>query len=94
MKRSDIQIYIRKSSITILTVANQLTFSRSSDLISVFSTANFSMKILDELESSKIVEVNSYTNEDGCRLVMNAKFGYSSEKFTDVLLDIIEKYNL
>ncbi|MDO9634249.1 MAG: hypothetical protein Q7J05_04290 [Paludibacter sp.] len=94
MKRSDIQIVIRKASITILSAENQLTFSCCADVISLFSTANLSMKMLDELESSKIVEVESYTNNGGCRLILNAKFGYSSEKLTDVILDLVEKNNL
>ncbi|MEA4975695.1 MAG: hypothetical protein VB046_08175 [Paludibacter sp.] len=94
MKRSDIQIIIRKASITILTAENQLTFSCCADVISVFSTADLSMKMLDELESSKIVEVESYTNNGGCRLVLNVKFGYTSEKLTDILLDLVEKHNL
>jgi len=96
MKRTDIEIIVRKSSATILSKNNQITYSSCNDKISLFSTADFSTKMLDEIESSKIVEIENYEQHvgSGCALIMHKKFGYCTLKLQDVLLDIVEKYEL
>lgn len=95
MKRSDIQVIVRKSSISILTNENQFTFSPSGEYIAMFSTAEFTTPMLDELEKSKIIEVDSYSySEEAGTIKMNQKFGFTNEKFTDLLIDLIEKHDL
>jgi hypothetical protein len=53
------------------------------------------MPMLDDLEQSKIVRVNGFSYFDGIgEIRMSRRFGYSDEKFTNVLLAIIEKFDL
>jgi hypothetical protein len=95
MARSDIQIFTRKESITILTKENQFTYSRAGDNIALFTTAGFTMPMLDELDASKIVQVEHYTfcKESGT-VKLNRRFGFSNESFTNTLIYLIEKYGL
>lgn len=95
MRRSDIQIIARKASIIILTKDNQITFSPAGEKIALFTTAEFTMPMLDELEKSQVLEVDSYTYSGECGTVkVNKKFGFTNEIFTDLLIDLIEKFNL
>lgn len=96
MIRTDIEVIIRKASITILTKDNQITFSPASEQVALFSTAEFTTPMLDELEKSKIVEVEeyAYSKESNAMIKINKRFGFSNEKFTDILTYVIEKYNL
>ena len=95
MKRSDIQVIARRSSITILTKDNQMTFSPVGNNIAMSCTAEITMLMLDELEKSKIIEVESYIYSEGFGAIkIYKKFGFTNEKFTDLLIDLIEKYNL
>ena len=95
MIRSDIQVITRKESITILTKDNQMTFSPVGENIALFSTTELSMPMLDELEKSQAVEVESYTYSAGAGTVkINKKFGFTNEIFIDLLIDLIEKHNL
>ena len=95
MIRSDIHTFIRKASITILTKENQMTFSLERDNIAMFTTAEFTMPMLDELEQSKIVEVDHYAYEgESGAIKLNKKFGFTEEKYINILIYLIEKYNL
>ena len=94
MIREDIKINISKASVTILTKNNQVTFSAKGTLV-VFTTANFTMPMLDELEKSKILRVDgySYSGESGT-IRIKKEFGFDNEKFIDLLIYLIEKYEL
>ena len=93
--RTDIQIIKRRSSINILTENNLMNFSPSGESITMSSTAEITMPMLDELEKSKVIEVESYTYSDDFGTVkINKKFGFTNEIFIDILIDLIEKYNL
>lgn len=96
MIRADINVITRQSSITILTKDNQITFSPVRNQIALFSTAEWGTTMLDDLEKSKIVEVESYEYSDGSNamLKINPKLGFSNEKFTNLLIFIIEKNDL
>ena len=95
MRRLDIEVVVRGASITVLTKDNQTTFSPAGEKIALFSTAEFTMPMLDELESSKILEIESYTySDDSGTVKINKKFGFTNEIFTDILIDLIEKHNL
>lgn len=96
MKRTDIQVIIRKASITVLTKENQITFSPAGEQIALFSTSEWKTQMLDDLEKSKIVEIESYehSEESNAMLKIRKKFGFSNETFTDTLIYIVEKYNL
>ena len=95
MTRSDIQVIPRRSSITILSKDNQITFSPSGKAIAMFATSQFTEAMLGELENAKIVEVESFMYTGECGTVkINKRFGFTNEKFTELLIYIIEKYNL
>ena len=95
MTRSDIQVIIRRSSITILTKYNQITFSPSGKAIAMFSTVQFTKNMLSELENSKIIEIERYTNsDDWCTVKIRKKFGFTNDALTNLLVYILEKYKL
>ena len=98
MERTDIQIITQKGSVTIHTEKNQITFALSGEKkkdVAVFSTAEFPMPILDLLEKSKIVLVGQYTYKNGSAgLRLIKRYGYTSEKLQELLLNIVEKFNL
>jgi len=93
MIRSDIQVFVKKNSTTIMSNENQFTFSKNQDEIRAFSTAPFSMSMLDDIESSGIVSVNCFSLEKGS-MVMDAKSFYTVEKMTDIIVSVFEKYHL
>ncbi len=93
--RKDIEIIIRQSSTTVLSKSNQITFSKTGHLIALFTTAPFSTSMLDELESSKIVQVEEYNRDENTGTIkLMEKFGYSNEVFTDVITNVFIKYDL
>jgi len=95
MTRSDIQVITRRMSITILSKDNQMTFAPSGKAIAMFTTSLFTEAMVGELEKAKIVEVESCTYIGECGTVkINKRFGFTNEKFTELLIYIIEKYNL
>jgi|GEM_PF-6511487 len=96
MNRTDIQVIVRKSSMTILTKKNQLTFPTSGQIISVFSTAKLTPAMLDELDSSKIIEVEGFSWDDESTtgsLRITKKDFFSNEKLIDIFIDIVEKHD-
>ena len=94
-ERTDIEVVIRKSSITVLTGKNQMTFSPAGKNIALFTTANMTTQMLDELTKSQILEVESYTySDDSGTLKINKMFGFENEKFIDILIYLVEKYDL
>lgn len=94
MEKTEIEIVVKKNSITILTKENQITFSSSEEEIQVFSTAELSTSMLDDLERTKIVKVKRYSFSGNSNLILEKMFGYSNEAFTDCLVDLILKNNL
>jgi len=95
MIRPSIQIITHKKARTIFTKELQITFASSGKRVKLFTTLKFTMPMLDDLEKSRIVQVERslYSDEIGW-IEMNRLFGYSDENFTKVLLSIIDKYNL
>jgi hypothetical protein len=95
-RRTDIEVRIQKASITILSKDNQLTFPADKGAeMNMFITPAFTMSVLDDLEKAGIVKVNCYNHDGSCGYVsMTKKFGYDNEKFTDLLVFLMEKYNL
>lgn len=95
-RRSDIEVFIRRNSITVLSSENQITFSSGKkETISLFATAEFKTNMLDELEKSRIIRVESYSYSDESSLLnLTKQFGFKNETFIDVLISLIEKYNL
>jgi hypothetical protein len=74
-----------------------MTFSPAGDSIAMFSTAGMTMPMLDELERSQVLEVDSCTHSEGSEatvIKIKKKFGFTNEIFIDLLIDLIEKYNL
>ena len=90
-----INTYFRKESITLLSDKNQFTFSPAGEDIALFTTSEFTTPMLDELDKSGIVEVEhyTYTGETGT-IRLCKKIGFENEKFTRMLVYIIEKYGL
>ncbi|MDR1090714.1 MAG: hypothetical protein LBL79_06530 [Prevotella sp.] len=89
------QVVIHKMTRTIFTKALQITFASTDRRVRLFTTVWFTMPMLDDLEQSKIVRVNGFSYFDGIgEIRMSRRFGYSDEKFTNVLLAIIEKFDL
>ena len=97
MIRPDISVIPRKASITILTKDNQMTFSPAAgENIYLFSTAQLTPRMFNELEKSKVVEVESCTYCSGNFVFVHIqkKFGFTNEILTDLLVDLIEKNGL
>jgi len=96
MRRSDIQVCVRKNSITMLSKCNQFTFSPAAgEELALFTTSEFTAPMLDELTRSGIVNVEdaTYAGDSGV-VILRRKFGFDNEKFTNVLMYLIEKYGL
>jgi hypothetical protein len=92
-KNKKIQVIHRKSSTIILSEENQFSFYKyPGGKIDALSSAPFTMPMLDDLEKSGIVEVES-SNENG-NITMHAKDSYSAEELVENLICIFEKYNL
>lgn len=94
MKRTEIEVVIKKNSITILTKENQITFSSSDKEVKMFSTAKFSMLLLDEIEATKIVKVDNYSFNETASLILKKQFGYTNQAFIECLVDLIQKHNI
>ncbi len=93
MIREDIQIIQRKHCTIIASAENMFSFSECHAFkISAFSSFPYTMPMLEELEASGIIEIES-CNEDGC-LMMIPRFGYDTKKMTDLVVFLFEKYNL
>ncbi|MDR1222445.1 MAG: hypothetical protein LBL07_06150 [Tannerella sp.] len=89
------QVVIHKLTRTIFTKELQITFASNEKKVKLFTTVKFTMPMLDDLEQSKIVRVERFSHSDGMGwIVMGRRFGYSDEKFTNVLFAIIDKFNL
>ena len=90
-----IQSFFRKYSMVLLSRDNLFTFSPVGEDLALFTTAEFTTTMLDELEKSGIVYVKhyTYTGEAGT-IRFYKKFGFENEKFTHMLMYLIEKYGL
>jgi hypothetical protein len=72
-----------------------MTFSPTGEKLALFTTTELTMPMLDELENSKIVEVEHYTYSGESGTVKCYKrFGFDNEKFINLLIYLIEKYEL
>ncbi|MDR1624138.1 MAG: hypothetical protein LBS04_04105 [Tannerellaceae bacterium] len=89
------QVVIHKLTRTIFPEELQITFASSGKKVRLFTTVMFTMPMLDDLEQSKIVQVEGSSYSDGMGwIAMSQRFGYSDEKFTNVLFAIIDKFDL
>lgn len=91
MKRRDIEIIQKKESTTVRSDSGYMTFSRN--VIKLFSSAPLTAPMLDDLEFSGIVRVESCSYEKGLIVLTPGSF-YDLEKFTDVITGLFEKYDL
>jgi hypothetical protein len=91
MIREDIKVSQTKDSITIKSYSNFMTFDKTGKKI--YSSAKLTANMMDDIESSKIVEVKECNFEKGLILLRPLTF-FTIEKFTDLLISLFEKYHL
>jgi hypothetical protein len=62
----------------------------------VSTKTRIEMRALDDIENSRIVEVERYQviKNGSVTLTLNSHFGFTFEKFIGIMIFIIEKYNL
>lgn len=97
MIRNDIQVNTISPILADITT-NKNSFSlHVSDVDPwISSTAKLPMQALDDIEKSHIVTIEHYqvTEQGNVLFQITKRFGFTLEKFVDVMVFIIEKYNL
>jgi hypothetical protein len=91
MIREDIEIRQSKDSITIKSYSNFMTCDKKGRMI--YSSPILTTRILEDIESSKIVIIKECNFEKGLIVLQPLSF-FKIESFTEVLIFLFEKYNL
>jgi hypothetical protein len=89
--KSDIEIKNYENATIIASKKGFLSYAKKTNFIVAFSSHDLTMVMLDELENSKIICVESY--KEGS-LLLKPKFGYSDDKLTKVIVNLFEKHEL
>ncbi|GHT05016.1 hypothetical protein AGMMS49525_11910 [Bacteroidia bacterium] len=92
MIRSDINIVQKTDCIIVKSEKNFFSFSRNeTGKIKAFCTTDFNSDIITEIILSGIASIMGWGSGT---LTMSAKFGYDTEKMTEVVIAIFEKFDL
>ena len=97
MKNADSDYFVIRIAhrcVTIQTGKNTFIYLNEFRNVSLISETKLKMEILDELEASGLVKVERYTFDEGSQLRLNKTDLFDAQKFMDLMLDIIEKYEL
>ena len=95
MIREDIKVEVISPLLVDIKTENN-EFSINTHDLYFATNAKIKMSALDDIEKSKIVEITRYQVSESGRVIieMKRKFGFSIEKFVNVMIFIIEKYKL
>ncbi|HCC51463.1 MAG TPA: hypothetical protein DEQ30_04905 [Porphyromonadaceae bacterium] len=96
MVREDVKIKIVSQVLAdITTEKNEFSIHASDDMY-VSTKTKLEMCVLDDIEKSQIVTVERYqiTDDNTVIFSMTKRFGFTLYKFIDIMIFIIEKYNL
>jgi hypothetical protein len=96
MVREDIKIRIISPTLAdITTEKNEFSIHASDDMY-VSTKTKLKMRMIDDIESYQIVTVERYqvTGHNTVILSMTKRSGFTLNKFIDIMIFIIEKYNL
>ncbi|GHT46565.1 hypothetical protein AGMMS49965_24200 [Bacteroidia bacterium] len=92
MTRLDIEIVQKEDCIIVKSEKNFFSFSRNhTGQIKAFCTTDFNSAIVTDIILSGIASIMGW---GGGTLTMSAKFGYNTEKMTEVVIAIFEKFDL
>ena len=97
MKNADRDYFeIKKANmcVTIQTGKNKFTYINEFRNVSLISDTKLKMEMLDDLETSGLVNVERYIFDGGSQLRLNKTELFDTKQFMDLMLDIIEKYEL
>jgi len=95
MIREDVTIKIISPEKAEIKTTNNSFEIDTCDKMQVYTTSRLEMKALDDIEKSQIVIIEQYSiDNDSVTFSMTKRFGFTIYKFIDVMIFIIEKYNL